>query len=353
LEVPKNYSEAWNHPDKFQQDKGREAINTEFKRMNNCGVWEKIKKSDMEPGRRCVKHKWVMDIKRSGRFRVRLVACGYSQIPGIDFTDVHSPVINDISFCIAIVMKLQMNLDAVIFDVDTAFLHGDLKEKIYMDCPDGMVTYGDECLLLKQTTCGLVQSATGCNHKFSVVLMGLGFERCSPDPCLFRRESGDMLLIILCYVDANLVVGKRQEIDKFLEEFKESEFKCTLKEDLNDYLSCDIQMDLETVTGWIGQPHMVKKIEKTFGKEVTNVQNYTAPGTPGFKLVKASEESEMIDDDLQSRFRTGAGQLMFLIKHSRPDLMSGVRELSKVLGKATEAAYKKLLRCVKFVYGPS
>jgi len=347
FEVPKNYSEAWNHPDKFQRDKWREAINTEFERMNNRGVWEKIKKEDMEPGRRCVKHKWVMDIKRSGRFRARLVACGYSQTPGVDFTEVYSPVINDISFRIAMVMKL----DAVTFNVETAFLHGDLKEKMHMDCPDGMVTFGNECLLLKQTIYGLVQSAARCNHKFSVVLMGLGFERCPSDPCLFRRGSGEKILIILCYVDDNLVIGKRQEIDEFLGEFKKSEFMCTLEEDLNDYLSCDIQMDPETVTGWIGQPHMVKKIEKTFGKEVTNVQNYTTPGTPGFKLLKASEESEMIEDDLQSRFRTGVGQLMFLIKHLRPDLMSAVRELSKALGKATEAAYKELLRCVKFVLG--
>jgi len=84
-------------------------------------------------------------------------------------------VINDISFRIAMVMKLQMDLDAVIFDVETAFLHGDLKEKIYMDCPDGMVTFGNECLLLKQTIYGLVQSAARCNHKFSAVLIGLGF----------------------------------------------------------------------------------------------------------------------------------------------------------------------------------
>jgi len=49
------------------------------------------------------------------------------------------------------VMKLQMNLDEVIFDVETAFLHRDLKEKTCMDCPNGMVTFGNECLLLKQT----------------------------------------------------------------------------------------------------------------------------------------------------------------------------------------------------------
>jgi len=54
------------------------------------------------------------------------------------------------------------------------------------------------------------------------------------DPCLFRRGCGEKMLIILCYVNDNLVVGKRKETDKFLEEFKKSEFKCTLEEDLND-----------------------------------------------------------------------------------------------------------------------
>ena len=40
---------------------------------------------------------------------------------------------------------------------------------------------------------------------------------------------------------------------------------------------------------------------------------------------------------------------LHLIKHSRPDPMSAVRESSKALGKATPAAHKELLRCVKFV----
>ena len=49
--------------------------------MNNRGVWRKIKRSDVPKGRRLVKYKWVFDIKRNGRFRARLVVCGYSQIP--------------------------------------------------------------------------------------------------------------------------------------------------------------------------------------------------------------------------------------------------------------------------------
>jgi hypothetical protein len=47
------------------------------------------KQSLAESERRCIKHKWVFDIKRDGTFKAWLVACGYSQIPGVDFADVY------------------------------------------------------------------------------------------------------------------------------------------------------------------------------------------------------------------------------------------------------------------------
>jgi hypothetical protein len=37
----------------------------------------------------------VFDIKRNGMFCARLVGCGYSQVPGVDFQESNSPVIND------------------------------------------------------------------------------------------------------------------------------------------------------------------------------------------------------------------------------------------------------------------
>jgi hypothetical protein len=37
-------------------------------------------------------------MKRNGIFRARLVACGYSQVPGIDFNENYASVINDVSF---------------------------------------------------------------------------------------------------------------------------------------------------------------------------------------------------------------------------------------------------------------
>ena len=41
--------------------------------------------------------------------------------------------------------------------------------------------------------------------------------------------------------------------------------------------------------------------------------------------------------------------LLYLIKHSRPDLANAVRELSKVMDGATTAHYKDMMRTIKYV----
>ena len=348
-ENPKTFKEAWDHEDPFQRKKWREAIGKEFVKMKEKKVWRKIKRKEMEEGRRCVKHKWVFEIKRDGRFRARLVACGYSQIPGTDFDVVYSAVANDISFRILVVIVLVLGLRTLIFDVETAFLIGDLDVEIYMDCPEGMEHEADECLLLVKTIYGLVQSARMYYEKFAKILRSIGFVTCQSDPCLFVRFDEHGPCFVLCYVDDNLVAGSEAAIKKLMRQIEESELTVTTTEDLRDYLSCDIQLDLEETKGWIGQPHMVKKIVKTFGEEVSNLPRYATPGTPNMGIVSPKEGEKTEDAEKQSRYRSGVGMLMYLIKHSRPDIANAVREMTKVLGKATPAAYKEMLRCIKFV----
>jgi len=47
--------------------------------------------------------KWVFKEKRDSRFRAELVCMGYSQIPGVDFSDNYAPVGNDITFRVIMV----------------------------------------------------------------------------------------------------------------------------------------------------------------------------------------------------------------------------------------------------------
>jgi hypothetical protein len=74
-------------------------------------------------------------------FRARTVAKGFTQIPGKDFQENHSPVINDTTFHTILVSKILLKLQAGQFDIETAFLYGELEEKLWMDLPEAYITY--------------------------------------------------------------------------------------------------------------------------------------------------------------------------------------------------------------------
>jgi hypothetical protein len=87
LKEPETFEDAYYHPNHEERMKWREEISKEFNEMKEKGVYEKICKSELPNGRTCIKNKWVFEIKSNGIFRARLVACGYSQVPGVDYQE--------------------------------------------------------------------------------------------------------------------------------------------------------------------------------------------------------------------------------------------------------------------------
>jgi hypothetical protein len=63
------YDEAWYHSCKWQRERWRTAITKETTKMAKHVVWKKVKRNTIPEGRKCIKHKWVFDIKRDGTFR--------------------------------------------------------------------------------------------------------------------------------------------------------------------------------------------------------------------------------------------------------------------------------------------
>jgi hypothetical protein len=118
---PSTFEETWNHDDPRSQEKWREAINKEFEEMEKKHVWEVMKKEDIPQDRRTIKCKWIFKIKRNWVFRARLVACGYSQIPGVGFNKSFAPVVNDVSFRIILSAKLLCDLQATLWMLKLRF----------------------------------------------------------------------------------------------------------------------------------------------------------------------------------------------------------------------------------------
>ena len=100
--------------------------------MENKGLWNVAKKDNIPPNHHLIGNKWVLKTKKDGVHHARLVALGYSQIPGLDYTNSFAPMINDITFQIIMTMGLVKGWSADVVNVETAFLYGDLKEEIYM-----------------------------------------------------------------------------------------------------------------------------------------------------------------------------------------------------------------------------
>ena len=101
------------------------------------GVWREVNREERDVHKQIVGSKWVFKIKRNGVYRARLIAKGLSHIPGEDFMEHFSPVINDVTFRIVLTRMILERLDAKVIDIDHAFLNGDLDHEIFMKMPEG------------------------------------------------------------------------------------------------------------------------------------------------------------------------------------------------------------------------
>ena len=144
----------------------------------------------------------MFKIKRNGIFSACLLDCGYNQISGVDYTANYAPVINDVTWRVLLIVMLLKKYDVKLIDIKVAFLHGDLEEEIYMDCPQGLEdAEEDECVKLLHTIYDLVQSARQLWKKLVNGFKNMGFKSGYPDPCLMWRKKLFGMIFIALYVD--------------------------------------------------------------------------------------------------------------------------------------------------------
>jgi len=81
--------------------------------------------------------KWVFKIKLKidetlDRYKARLVAKGFSQLEGINFEEIFSPVVKSTTIRVVLSIAIGSKWQVRQLEVKNVFLHGFLQEEVYM-----------------------------------------------------------------------------------------------------------------------------------------------------------------------------------------------------------------------------
>nr|GFA13346.1 retrovirus-related Pol polyprotein from transposon TNT 1-94 [Tanacetum cinerariifolium] len=128
---------------------------------------------------------------------------GYRQEEGIDFEESFAPVAHIEAIRIFIANAASKNMTVYQMDVKTAFLNGELKEKVYVSQPEGFVDPDHSTLIyhLKKALYGLKQAPRAWYDTLSRFLLDNNFSKGAVDPRLFTRKIGKHILLVQIYVD--------------------------------------------------------------------------------------------------------------------------------------------------------
>ena len=334
--------EPWNLDEAKELKLWIDACKDEIFSIEKNNTWDLV---ELPAGVKPIGIKWVFKIKRNadGSISKYKVAKGYVQKHGVDYDEVFAPVARIETIRLIIALAASNGWEIHHLDVETAFLHGELKKKVFVVQSEGFIVSGQEHKVykLKRALYGLRQAPRAWNIKLNQILKGLGFERCSKEPSLYRKEENDDILVVVVYVDDLLITESSLEL---IQDFKE---EMTTKFEMSDLGQLTYYLGIEVIQRKDGiilkQNRYARKILEESGMKSCNPTH--TPMEMNAKFSKALDEGK-IDE---SEYRRSIGCLRYLL-HTRPDLSFSVGVLSRYMQDpkmSHGAALKQVLRYLR------
>ena len=340
LKEPQSYKEAVEGP---QSGKWIAAMGREYESIKANNTWDL---TDLPNDRKAVGSKWVFKLKGDGsqdeHFKARLVARGFSQVYGYDFTDVYAPVAKNTTFRLLLSVASKQNLIVRHYDAKSAFLNANLTEEIFMKQPTGFIQPGEEAKVcrLKRSIYGLKQAARAWNETIHDEILKLDFVQSKFDKCLYVQKDE---LYLLIYVDDVLIAGRNPiAIEEFMTALKK---KFVMKNlgNINRYLGIDVERD-NNGNFTINQRKYIQQIIDGAGLGDAKVSS-TPMDTGYYKL----DHSDLCESNEQ--YRQIIGQLMYISINTRPDISACVSILARKVGNPSKADMNEVKRVLRYLKG--
>ena len=351
--VPTTYAEAIISS---EAQKWKDAMNDEMQSLLKNHTW---KLADLPEGKKAIGCKWVF-AKKEGfpeksdvRYKARLVAKGYAQKEGVDYNEVFSPVVKHTSIRVLLALVAQMDMELVQLDVKTAFLHGDLKEEIYMTQPEGFKVAGKEKMVckLEKSLYGLKQSPRQWYKRFDKFMIRIKYTKGSYDQCVYFRKLEDgSFIYLLLYVDDMLIASKCSKEIENLKAQLNKEFEMKDLGEAKKILGMEICRDRKLRRLCLTQSQYLKKVLTQFGMNEKS-KPVSTPLAPHFKISASMSPKDEAEREYMTRvpYANIVGSLMYAMVCTRPDIAHAVGIVSRYMhdpGKEHWQAVKWILRYI-------
>ena len=342
--IPLTYEEAVN--DKVYGQYWKDAIEEEIIKLQSLGTWEI---AGLPSGKRTVGSKWVFNVKYTptgliDRFKARLVAQGFSQIPGADFEETFSSTVRLESLRTLLAVGAALDYEIHQTDIVSVYPRSILHAEVYMKAPQGVTVPRGKCVRIRKSLYGLKQSGREWYLEAAKGLAELGLGPTFADTCVFVNE--DKSLIVGLYVDDMLIFASDLTV---VREFKEAIARKWEIKDLGDVkkiLGLEVTRDRPGRSIRIAQSGFTDELLMEY--ELTDARPANTPVGSPESLEPVAVNEELADVD---RYQRVIGQLLYLMRGSRPDICFAVNRLSRYVAKPAVRHWKCVLQVLRYLKG--
>lgn len=345
-EDPRSFPDALASP---KSREWRQAMRNEMDSLSTNRVWTL---TDLPTGKKAVGSRWVFKTKMGAdgsiaRYKARLVARGFSQIPGSDYDETFSPVVRGESIRALFALAAKERMCVHQMDVETAFLNGILLEEVYMQQPEGYEEKGKEQQVcrLHRSIYGLKQSPRCWNDALDAQLRRLGFTQTPRDPCLYVSDAHSEMIVAV-YVDDLMVAGKNIDQIQETKTKLSKEFRMKDLGRIHQFLGIRVIQDLAEENIWIGQANYILKLLTKFGMQDSHP--VSTPSDTDSKLTKKTAEDEAAD---QQVYQAAVGSLLYLSTKTRPDISFAVGSAARFSSDPSQAHWRAVKRIMRYLRG--
>ncbi|KAH9669936.1 retrovirus-related pol polyprotein from transposon RE1 [Citrus sinensis] len=333
----------------MQNPKWVTAMKEEYAALMQSGTWSLVPKTNDQ---RVVGNKWVYRVKYNtdgsvAKYKARLVAKGFQQIIGVNCFETFSPVIKPATVRVVLSLAVMNQWKIRQVDVNNAFLNGDLTEEVFMDQPEGFISFEkpDFVCNFHKSLYGLKQAPRAWYDKLIGCLLQLGFTNSSSDTSLFLKINKSSMILVLIYVDDILITGPNSfELEKFITEFST---KFALKDlgVLSYFLGIEVLYDKDCI--FLSQRKYIRDLLSRV--EMINCKDIDTLMSTGMKLQKEAQGNLGCYVEDITHYRSIVGGMQYLVL-TRPEIAFSVHKLSQYVSAPTLQhlmACKRVLRYLK------